>query len=119
MKITQVDIYGQLRGAGVDVDELREQMEMSELQYFRYTIHLKDDEEYCETINVESTAKSVMDEFTRMSVDYQERFFTLIARILKNPGEQIVLTGDQKKRGARIVRLASEDDFEHNFLLTH
>jgi len=116
MKIEQIDIYAQLRGAGIDTDELKLQMADGESQYFQYRIL---GEDKVEEINVESTAKSVMEEFTRMPVDYQQRIFYQLSMLLKQPGEQIVVNGDQKKRGARIVRLASDDANVHNLLLTH
>lgn len=118
MKIEQIDIYAQLRGAGIDTDELKSQMADGESQYFQYSAHngYKDE---LHVINVESTARSVMEEFTRMPVDYQQRIFCQLSMLLKEPGSQIVVNGDQKKRGARIVRLASDNENVHNLLLTH
>ena len=115
MKIEQIDIYAQLRGAGIDMQELRAGMD-SESQFFQY--HTLGDDNGL-VINVESTARSVMEEVTRMPVDYQQRIFYLIGMLLKEPGAQITITGDEKKRGARVVRLASDDENVFNLLLTH
>lgn len=118
MKIEQIDIYAQLHGAGIDTDELKLQMADGESQYFQYRI-LGGNQDKVTEINVESTARSVTEEFTRMPVDYQQRIFYQLCMLLKEPGSQIVIIGDQKKRGARIVRLASDNDSVHNLLLTH
>lgn len=118
MKIEQIDIYAQLRGAGINTDELKLEMADGESQYFQYH-YFGGSQDGVETINVESTARSVMEEFTRMPVDYQQRIFYQLKILLKVPGDQIVVNGDQKKRGARIVRLSSDDENVHNLLLTH
>jgi hypothetical protein len=119
MKIEEIDIYEQLTNAGVvDIERFRMKMVSEKSRYFQYHVTGGNQDEV-EIINVESTAEQVMEEFTHMPVDYQRRIFYQIVLQLKEPGAQLIVNGDSKKRGARIIRLASDDDYNHNLLLTH
>lgn len=113
-----LDVVSFLRSGGTDLEKLRptESIEKAP-QFFSYYIdgEAQDDE----VINVESTARSAMTELLCLPVDAQKMVFVYIARMVKNPGDQAILQNDNKRRGARIVRLASGNDREHNFLLTH
>ena len=112
-----IDIKANLLSAGVDLDELRPDNVEKASQFVSY--HYGDSNGGIAVINIESTARVVMAEMLCLPVDVQERAFYLVAMLVKNPGDQAILSGDGKRRGARIVRLASDDESVHNFLLTH
>jgi len=61
----------------------------------------------------------MMEKFTRMPVDCQQHIFYQLAMLFKEHGAQIIVGGDKKRRGVRIVRLASYDQGVRNLLLTH
>jgi hypothetical protein len=109
-----VDIFGLLRGAGIDLRAIKPDDSERAPQFFAYY-----DVDEMEMILVESTAKSVMAEVTCLPIDVQNTLFIAIARVVTRPGEQAILVGDKNKRGARVVRLASEDENVHRLLLTH
>ena len=106
-----------LKRNGMELSEIREGRPADSnkaSQYFEYHAGA------CgEVINVESTATSVMGEILRLSVFQQASVFLSILHEIESPGDQVVITGDEKKRGARVVRLKSDDPKVYELLLTH
>ena len=71
------------------------------------------------TINMEATARNAMAELLCLPVEVQGRAVYLVAMLLNNPGDQVILSRDDKYRKARIIRLASDEESVYNLLLTH
>jgi hypothetical protein len=107
-----------VESCGVNLSELRksgpDDKEQAS-QYFSYMIN----SQQALRVNVESTAKSVMEEVLRFPLHIQNALFAAIVREITQPGEQAVIEGDKKRRGARAVRLASEAADVAEILLTH
>ncbi len=125
METKSLDVFRILESAGIDISKLRAEHSERSPQFFAYTVG-------DERIEIESTARSVMADIACLPIKIQESIFIALVRTLTRPGEQMILTGDKKERGARVVRLANEDtgtlDVErilatpskvHRLLLTH
>jgi hypothetical protein len=80
--------------------------------YYRY---------YCDhaVVDIESTAPSMMEEMTSLPVHMQIPIVKVILALVPNPGDQVIISGDRKKRGARAVRLAPTKEGHIALLVTH
>jgi hypothetical protein len=71
-------------------------------------------------IEVESTARSVMEGLLSLSVEDQKCIVARIADNALSPGDKVLIGDDRKKRGARAVRLASPGNTKViSLLITH
>lgn len=107
-----INLKTALLAAEINIDEIRPSNTEKASQFVAY--HYKNGE----TINVESTARQMMAEMLCLPMDVQAQAVMLIAQQVKNPGDQAIIEGGDHRRGARVVRLASDDASVHNLLLT-
>lgn len=116
MRMSSIEISEVLKARGIDVPNLKERLEEGQeksSQFFQYD--LGNDKR----IELESTAPILMQQVLRLPVYLQIHIFEGLANFVKNPGDHLVLTGENKRR-ARIVRLASEaPERLVELLLTH
>ena len=112
-----INVVEVMNSTGVQLKDLRPDNVDKASQFFSY--HYESDSGISEVVNVESTARILMAEFLCLPIEVQKKVFFYIARMLKHPGDQAVIEGDNRRRGARVVRLASDCAQKHNFLLTH
>jgi hypothetical protein len=85
-------------------------------RYFRYSYNLTPEQVF--TIGVESAAHSFMDEVLTYPVYAQTKMFKFLASKLEQPGTHLPIGGDAKKRGARVIRLATSIPHHAVLLLT-